>query len=404
VIGVKKDSFLNRGVKECLSRREFLSRSLCAATGVCLFSLLGKGRTARGEEAKQVVPSSLKLNDTNARFTADARFWDPVGKNNMVKCRLCPHGCTVADGQRGLCEVRENQAGKYKTLVYNRTVSMNIDPVEKKPLFHFLPGTKAFSIATAGCNFDCKFCQNWQISQARPENLDSQYFPPDKIVEQAKQTGSKTIAYTYSEPTIYYEYMYDVAKLGKEQGLHSVMISNGFMNEEPMRELCKQLFAVKIDLKAFTDKFYRETCSGELKPVLHTLEVLKSIGIWYEIVVLIVPTLNDSEQENRDMCRWIVKNLGPDVPVHYSRFNPMYKLMNLPQTPVETIERCHDMAKAEGIKFVYLGNVWNHKYENTFCPKCDKLLIRRQGYFTQMVGLKAGKCDKCGESIPGVWA
>ena len=295
---------------------------MCTAAGFCLFSFLGHGKTAFAEKDSQ-EQVKVKTNNVNSRFTADARFWDSVGKNNMVKCRLCPHGCTVADGQRGICEVRENQGGKYKTLVYSRTVSMNIDPIEKKPLFHFLPGTKAFSLATAGCNFDCKFCQNWQISQARPENLDSQYYPPDKIVEQAKQTECKTIAYTYSEPTIYYEYMYDVAKLGKEKGLRSVMISNGFMNEEPMRELCKQLSAVKIDLKAFTDKFYRETCSGDLKPVLHTLEVLKSLGIWYEIVVLIVPTLNDSEQENRDMCRWIVKTLGPDVPVHYSRFNPM---------------------------------------------------------------------------------
>jgi pyruvate formate lyase activating enzyme len=344
-----------------------------------------------------------KLSDLNKKFISDARWWDIIGENNFVKCRLCPHQCAVSDGQRGLCEVRENQGGKYKTLIYGRPVAMHVDPIEKKPLYHFLPATKAFSIATAGCNIECKFCQNWQISQARPEDLDSQYMPPDKIVIQAKETGSSTIAYTYTEPIIFYEYMYDTAKLGKSKGLHNVMISNGFINEKPLRELCRELSAVKIDLKAFTEKFYRETCSGELKPVLQTLKILKEIGIWFEIVVLIVPTLNDSEKENRDMCQWIIRNLGPDVPIHYSRFHPTYKIQNLPRTPVATIERCHDIAREEGIKFVYLGNVWNHKYENTFCPKCNKLLIRRQGYFTKVLSLKDGKCDKCGETIPGFW-
>jgi len=376
-----------------------MQRSVCAACGICLASGLGGfQRVFASQENKKNL-----LSGTDARFVKDARFWESVGKGDMVKCRLCPHECTVPKGTRGICGVRENREGKYKTLVYSRPVSMNVDPIEKKPLFHFLPGTKAFSIATAGCNIECKFCQNWQISQAKPEDIDSQYVPPEKIVEHALDSKSQSIAYTYSEPTIFYEYMYDTAKMGKEKGLHSVIISNGFMNEKPLRELCAQLSGVKIDLKAFTEKFYKETCGGSLQPVLHTLEVLKEIGIWYEIVVLIVPTLNDSEKETREMCQWIVKTLGTDVPVHFSRFHPTYKILNLPRTPVATLERCHAIAKEEGIKFPYLGNVWNHKLENTFCPKCGKLLIRRQGYYTKIEGLKQGKCEKCGEAIPGFW-
>jgi len=383
-----------------LSRREFIRRSLCAASGFCMFAALGGRITARAAGAGKKSPSAK---DINAPFTSDARWWDPLGKKNAVRCRLCPQECMVMDGGRGICGVRENQGGKYKTLVYNRPVSMNVDPIEKKPLFHFLPSSKAFSIATAGCNIECKFCQNWQISQAAPEDIPSEKTPPEKIVQMARQSGSSSIAYTYNEPTIFFEYMYDIAKLAKEKNIPSVMISNGFMNEKPLRDLCTRLAAVKIDLKAFTEKFYTDTCSGQLKPVLHTLEVLKDIGMWFEIVVLIVPTLNDSVEENRAMCKWIVKNLGPDVPVHYSRFHSTYKIRNLPSTPTKTLERCHDIAREEGIRFAYLGNVWNHRYENTFCPKCGKMLIRRQGFYTKVVGMKDGACEKCGEKIPGVW-
>ncbi len=390
----------NTGADE-LTRREFLRRATLGASGICVLSALGGIGGALAARDKG-TKSGTQIADPNAPFTADARYWEPLS-GKRVKCTLCPRECQVADRERGYCGVRENQGSKYKTLVYSRPVSMAVDPIEKKPLFHFLPNTKAFSIATAGCNIECKFCQNWQISQFRPEQIRAEYAPPDKIVALAKQTGSRTIAYTYSEPVIFYEYMYDTAELGKKAGVHSVIISNGYIQEKPMRDLCKVLSAVKIDLKAFTEKFYHDTCSGELKPVLHTLEVLKNIGIWYEIVVLIVPTLNDSEKENRDMCRWIVKNLGHNVPVHFSRFHPTYKIKNLPVTPVKTLERCHAIAKAQGIHFAYIGNVWNHKDENTFCPKCGALLIRRQGYYTRIVGLKAGKCKKCGEKIPGVW-
>jgi pyruvate formate lyase activating enzyme len=387
-------------IDDALSRREFLCRTLCATGGFCVASAFGGNAFA----APLKDGPLKKLADPGERFVADARWWESFGEDGSVKCLLCPKKCRVSVGKRGACKVRENRGGKYKTLVHSRTVAKNVDPVEKKPLYHFLPSTKAFSIATAGCNIECKFCQNWQISQSFPEKLDSEYLSPEKVVSLAENKFKcPTIAYTYSEPTVFYEYMYDTAKLGKEKGIRSVMISNGFMNEKPLRELCKNLSAVKIDLKAFTEKFYKETCSGELKPVLNTLKVLKDIGIWFEIVVLIIPTLNDSEKENREMCRWIVKNLGPDVPIHYSQFHSTYKIRNLPRTPIKTLERCHDIAKEEGINYAYLGNVWTHKYASTFCPGCGKVLIKRQGYHTEIVGLKEGKCEKCGKIIPGVW-
>jgi pyruvate formate lyase activating enzyme len=281
---------------------------------------------------------------------------------------------------------------------------LNTDPVEKKPLFHYLPGTKAYSLATAGCNVECKFCQNWQISQYRPEQIESIKLTPEDVVKEAKASGSKTIAYTYSEPVVFYEYMYDTARLGKEQGLKSVMISNGYIQEKPLTELCQHLSAVKIDLKGFTEKFYQETCSGELKPVLNTLTTLKKIGIWFEIVMLVVPTLNDSEKEFREMCTWIKENLGQDVPVHFTRFHPTYKIKNLPPTPVKTLEIARNIALDTGLHFPYVGNVPGHEGENTYCPHCQHVVIRRAGFSILGNNLKEdNKCKDCNQHIPGIW-
>jgi pyruvate formate lyase activating enzyme len=250
---------------------------------------------------------------------------------------------------------------------------------------------------------ECKFCQNWQIAQFRPEQIRSYHLPPKEAVGLARGEDCKTIAYTYSEPAVFYEYMYDIAREGKKEGIGSVMISNGYINEEPLVELCKHLSAVKIDLKAFTEKFYQETCSGELEPVKETLLVLKRIGIWYEIVVLLIPTLNDSEEEIREMCLWIKENLGVNVPVHFSRFHSTYKIRNLPPTPIRTLERAREVAKGLGINYVYLGNVPGHDGENTYCPGCGKVVIRRIGYNILANSLKMGKCSHCGYLIAGVW-
>jgi pyruvate formate lyase activating enzyme len=332
-----------------------------------------------------------------------AMFWEKLAEKR-VKCVLCPRECQVADVERGYCGVRENQGGEYQTLVYGALCSGNVDPIEKKPLFHYLPGTTAFSIATAGCNIECKFCQNWQISQFRPEQVDSTLVTPEKLVTVCKSREAPTIAYTYSEPVIFYEYMHDAAALGREQGVGSVMISNGYIHEKPLRQLCQHLTGVKIDFKAFTEEFYVEWCAGHLKPVLETLETLKDIGIWFEMVVLIVPTLNDSPDEIKQMSQWVVQHLGPDVPMHFTRFHPTYRVTNLPQTPVETIERSREIALEAGVHYVYAGNVLGHPAENTYCHSCHERLIHRYGFYIRSNVIKDGKCPKCGTAIPGVWS
>ncbi|UCG16411.1 MAG: AmmeMemoRadiSam system radical SAM enzyme [Phycisphaerales bacterium] len=333
----------------------------------------------------------------------EALFWEELA-DRKVKCTLCPRECEVADVERGYCGVRENQGGRYQTLVYGALCSANVDPIEKKPLFHYLPGTTAFSIATAGCNIECVFCQNWRISQFRPEQVPSRHVPAERLVGSCRSHGSPTIAYTYSEPTVFYEYMHDSAALARRHGIGSVMISNGYIQDKPLRQLCRHLTGVKVDLKAFTETFYVDHCAGELKPVLETLETLKDIGIWFELVVLIIPTLNDSSDEIRRMSRWVVKHLGPDVPMHFTRFHPTYRMTNLPRTPVSTIERCRQVAFDAGVHYAYAGNVAMHPGENTYCHGCRHELIRRVGMQTASNRLKDGKCPKCGTAIPGVWS
>jgi pyruvate formate lyase activating enzyme len=321
-----------------------------------------------------------------------------------IRCELCPHRCRVSRGKRGLCRVRENRDGKYYSLVYGNPCAMHPDPIEKKPFFHVLPGTISFSIATAGCNFQCKFCQNWEISQASPEDVFSYDVPPETIVKKAKEIGAHSIAYTYVEPTIFYEYMADIAQLAKKAGLLNVTHSNGFINPGPLRSLCKILDAANIDLKGFTETFYRELCGGELNPVLETLKILKEEKVHLEITNLMIPTKNDEMSMVREMCLWIKKELGADTPVHFSRFYPLYKLRTLPPTPVSTLEKVRTLALSAGLEYVYIGNIPGHEAENTFCPKCKKMVIQRTGYMVGEVNLKAGKCKFCGKPIPGIWA
>lgn len=379
------------------SRRELLRLGL--ACGAC-----GVFGTERGLCAEETAGTGEL---TGPRLKGVARhaalFWDRL-PDNKVRCRLCPRECEVADVERGSCGVRENQGGQYQTLVYGALCSANLDPIEKKPLFHYLPATTAFSIATAGCNIECKFCQNWQISQYRPEQVESTVIPPERLVAACKAREAPTFAYTYSEPVIFYEYMHDVAALARKHGIGSVMISNGYIHELPLRQLCRHLTGVKIDLKAFTETFYAEQCSAELAPVLATLRTLKDIGIWFELVILIIPTLNDTADEIAQMAQWILRHLGPDVPVHFTRFHPTYRLINLPATPVSTLERSRRIAMDAGIHYVYAGNVPMHPGENTCCHACKAELIRRVGFQVVSNTIKDGKCPKCGVPIPGVWS
>ncbi len=375
-----------------ISRRELIKSGAIAACAACT-GFLPFSPLLIGSE----------LHDGEEFSAQEAMFYKKL-TDERVECELCPRGCKIADLERGYCGVRENRGGKYYTLVHSRVCALNVDPIEKKPLFHYLPGAKAYSIATAGCNIECKFCQNWQISQFRPEQLNNMKLPPEEVVKFAKEERCEVIAYTYSEPVIFYEYVYDTARAARRGGVKSVMISNGYIKEEPLTKLCKELDAVKIDFKAFTEKFYRETCSGELKPVLDTLLTLKDLGIWFEVVMLIVPTLNDSHEELKDMCSWINRNLGTDVPIHFSRFHPTYKIKNLPPTPIKTLERARDIALDSGLNFAYLGNVPGHPGENTYCPDCKELVIRRAGHTILQNSLEGSACGNCQHPIPGVWS
>jgi pyruvate formate lyase activating enzyme len=321
----------------------------------------------------------------------------------IVQCELCPNGCVLEPNQHSRCRARMNKDGVLYSLVYGKPCAVHIDPIEKKPFFHFLPGTTAFSIATAGCVLSCKFCQNWQISQARPEDTDTYDLPPDKVVSQAMLNGCRSVTYTYTEPTVFYEYMYDTAIIAKKNRVKNTMHSCGYINEKPLRKLSKYLDAADIDLKAFTEDFYNRISNGSLKPVLNSLRVVKEEGVWLEITNLVIPTLNDDMKNIREMCVWIKKNLGPDVPIHFSRFFPNYKLNNLPPTPLETLTEARNTAMDAGLRFAYIGNI-RHEGESTFCPKCKKMLIERIGYFVKQNNISDGKCRFCGTSIPGVWS
>ncbi len=380
-----------------ISRRGFCR--FAAATG----GLCAAGGLSGSSEVLAGLGNELVLRPTTKLSEVEAWHYEKR-ENNEIICKICPRECHVGDLERGYCGTRENREGTYYTLVYGLPCAVHVDPIEKKPLFHFLPGQNAFSIATAGCNVNCKFCQNWRISQFRPEQTQNVELPPSAVVDGAIRTGAPVIAYTYSEPVIFYEYMYDTAKLGRERGVRSAVITGGHISQKPLVELCEQVDAIKVDLKAFTESFYRDIVHGELQPVLDALVTIKEQGVWLEIVYLVVPTLNDSESEIQELSSWIMRELGPDVPVHFTRFHPMYLLDNLPPTPIPTLERAADIAGAAGIHYVYLGNVPGNRRESTYCPSCGEPVISRYGYHIRKIDITDGACAECGTRIPGVWS
>ena len=297
-----------------------------------------------------------------------------------------------------------NVGGELKSLVYGRPISIHVDPIEKKPFYHFLPGAAAYSLATSGCPLRCKFCQNWEISQASPEDYESPPVSADRIVRAARERQAPVIAFTYNEPTVFAEYMIDIAREAKRQRLRPVLISCGIMNEAPLAELCEILDAIKIDLKGYDEAFYRDVCGAELKPVLRSIKQIAKSRAHLEIVNLVVPTLNDSEKMLRGLIDWVLAEVGPDVPVHFTRFHPDYQLRNLPPTPVATLERARETAMGRGLRYVYVGNVPDHSGNHTHCPSCGKAVIRRTGFFTVEMHQKNGRCGFCGGRIVGVWS
>lgn len=320
-----------------------------------------------------------------------------------VKCNLCPHECVISEGARGHCRVRENQHGRLHSLVFGAPCAVHIDPIEKKPFFHFLPATQALSLATAGCNLRCLYCQNWSISQSSPEEVQSVDVSPKDLVALASANGAPVLAYTYSEPVIFYEYMLESARQSRKAGLRNVVISAGYINREPLKILCETVDAIKIDLKGFNEEFYQKVCGAELAPVLEAIKTIAEHGVHLEIVNLVVPTLNDDMEEMRALCRWVAENLGPDVPIHFSRFHPDYQLKNLPPTPQSTLEQAWAIAREEGIHYAYLGNVPGHRANNTFCHRCGELIIGRQGYWVTEYHIVKGECEFCAAPIPGIW-
>lgn len=333
----------------------------------------------------------------------DALLYDTLEDGQVLQCNLCSHRCRIGEGRFGICQVRENREGKLFTHVYGNLIAEHVDPIEKKPLYHFLPGSNAYSIATPGCNFRCDWCQNWQISQMPKEMKmpERERIPPEKIISRTLRSGCKSIAYTYTEPTIFFEYAQDVSILAHEQGLKNIYVTNGFMTPEMLEMAAPILDAANVDIKSFQDKTYRTMIGGHLEPVLESCRLMKSLGIWLEITTLIVPGVNDDVAEIEAIAQYIADDLGPETPWHLSRFFPQYMMQDRGPTSVRTLEQAERIGKQAGLESIYIGNVSGPS--NTYCKSCGEELISRVGYFTQITGIDAsGKCNSCGAQFEGV--
>lgn len=325
-------------------------------------------------------------------------------EDRKVRCHLCNHRCLIKDGLRGICGVRENRGGTLFSLVYGQVIARHVDPIEKKPLFHFLPGTSSYSIATAGCNFKCLFCQNADISQMPKDRnqILGEEMTPEIVLEEALRSRSSTISYTYTEPTIFFEFALDIARPAASRGLRNIFVSNGYMTEECLKEISPNLHGANVDLKGFSEKYYKELCGAKLKPVLKTLELMKKMNVWVEVTTLLVPGLNDSKEELQQLAKFLV-NLDPDIPWHISRFHPTYRLTNVRATPPESIRKAKDIGYEAGLRYVYTGNLPGDDGEKTFCHQCKELLIDRYGFYVRKNVIANSRCPKCSAEIPGVW-
>jgi len=332
----------------------------------------------------------------------EALFYKALKKSKDVQCKLCPRFCVIKNGERGSCGTRTNIDGKLYSLVYGKPCTLAIDPIEKKPFYHFLPGSKALSIATTGCNLHCLHCQNAQISQARFEDVPHLEASPESVVQQAKANGAKSISFTYTEPTVFYEYMLDIAKLAKKEKIKCNIVSNGYINPMPLKKLAPYIKAANIDLKG-NALFYEKVSDARIEPVLETIKFLHDKGVWLELTYLVIPGYNDDIEEIKSTISWIKKNIGLEVPLHFSAFYPCYKMMNVPPTPPEFLIKARIIAKQQGLKFVYTGNIQDDEGSTTFCPWCNRAVIKRKSIFVTENNLKRGKCKFCKNPVPGVW-
>jgi pyruvate formate lyase activating enzyme len=399
-----------------ISRRDFLSLTAWSATataglsfapstswaGVLPFAqddLLRLAPKARYWTTSALAGSNCAACHLSSPAATAAHAHDPT----TIRCLLCAQHCDIRAGQRGRCRARMNVKGELRSLVYGRPAAIHIDPIEKKPFYHFLPGASALSFGTSGCPLHCRFCQNWELSQSTPGDLEAPFTTATDVVGAAVSRRTPVIAFTYNEPTVFIEYLLDVARAAQAQGVRSVMVSCGFANEAPLADICGALAAVKIDLKGYSEDFYRNVCGAELQPVLRSIRQVARSGRHLELVNLVVPTLNDSEKSLRDLAAFVAGELGPDVPVHFTRFHPDYQLLNLPPTPISTLERARDIAMTKGIRYAYVGNVPGHPGNHTYCPSCRKIVIKRDNFFVTEMHMNNGACEFCKQTIAGVW-
>ncbi len=370
-----------------LSKRDFIKRSLALSAGLICF------------------PRELVLSETSSGnegiYKMLAMYQEETARGIM--CRICPNECVLKEGELSKCNNRKVHNSKLYTLAFGNPCTVAVDPVEKKPLYHFHPGSRAYSIATAGCNLVCLNCQNWAISQTSPDKTRNYDMPPERVVAESIKSNCASIAYTYSEPVTFYEYVFETATLARKAGVKNIMKSNGYINTEPLKNLCSVIDAANIDLKAFTESTYLKLTGGKLQPVLDSLKVYRDMGVWLEITNLIVPTWTDNQDDIGKLCKWLGENGFKNTPIHFDRFYPLYKLEQLAPTPVEILNNAVRLAEGEGLKYVYTGNIPGNEKSDTICPSCKSVVVARQGYRITVNNITDGKCNKCGTKIDGVW-
>lgn len=360
--------------------------AVCVGKGIFLPDSAHAGHPRKGFINPRPSPWFSRLTDLN------------------IQCTLCPTQCRLKPGERGVCRVRENRGGKGYTLAYGNPVIVQLDPVERKPFFHVTPGKRALSVSTAGCPLNCRFCEVWDMALVDPEEVHAYDLPPEKIVGHALSVGAKAISYAFGEPVVFYEYMSDTAVMAKQEGLLNLMHTSGYISQKPLKALVDKLDAVNVDFKGYDQEFYRRLVGGDLQPVKDAVRMLKQAGVHLEITNLVIPTANDGMDEVKKMCEWIIEELGPDVPIHFARFYPLYKLTNLPPTPVATLDRVRKTAMKAGLRYVYIARVTGHEGENTFCHECGKIIIERMGFMIEALRLESGRCSYCSAPVSGIWS
>ncbi len=387
-----------------LDRRGFLSLSCKSLASVLLLSQLSGCSFL---DPRRIIKGSMKMEGlrlTDQDILAEEAMYYTELENERVRCDLCFRNCKIGPGKRGYCGVRKNHQGKLFSLVYGNMATVTVGPVEKKPLHQYKPGAQANNYGTAGCNLSCLFCHNWRLSQQKLEELDGyDHFLPEEALDYAVHRDVKLLSFTYNEPTVFYEFMLETAKIARKAGLGVNVNTNAMLQEKPLKELFEFADSATVDLKGFSQEFYREICEGELQPVLENLKLLKEMGIWVEVVNLVIPGLNDDEELIKEMSRWLYEELGPETPLHLNRFMPAYRLQNISPTPVGTLETARKIAADQGLNYVYIGNVPGHTFNSTFCPECNSIVIQRHHFSIREMNIEEGKCKSCGYGIAGIW-